>query len=496
MISIKSNTSFFIVLSFFFVLSGCKSNKSDATGWNYNDEKWGGFSVTDDPGQVTGPNLVPIEGGTFVMGITEQDVMYEYNNVPRRVTVRSFYMDETEVANVHYREYVYWTNRVFGQDNKQIVQAILPDTLVWREELGYNEPYVEYYFRHPSYDFYPVVGVNWIQANDYCKWRSDRVNEMMLVEDGYMELSTDQVNEENFTTEAYLAGQYDVVIKDQKKDNNPDGEGERGITMSDGILLPNYRLPTEAEWEFAALALIGTVSHEGEEVVENRRIYPWDGTTLRYQKRNGWQGDFLANFKRGRGDNMGLAGALNDNAEVTAPVRSNMPNDFGLFNMAGNVSEWVLDVFRPLTFSDAEDFNPYRGNIFTELEKDEEGNILPKDSTGRLRRKIQDAEDVADRRNYRTPYAINYQDGDTLSETNYNYGVTSLISDKARVYKGGSWNDRAYWLSPGARRYLNEDQASSEIGFRCAMDKMGSFGGNEFKEGQKKAKENKRLRDY
>ena len=89
-------------------------------------------------------------------------------------------------------------------------------------------------------------------------------------------------------------------------------------------------------------------------------------------------------------------------------------------------------------------------------------------------------------------------DGDTASnsEIEYGYGVSTLISDKARVYKGGSWNDRAFWLSPGTRRYLNEDQASSEIGFRCAMSKMGSFGGQEFKEGGKQKKKNAKKRKY
>lgn len=479
----------------FLVLSGCSNkNKSDITGWNYNDPKWGGYTVTPESEQITGPNLVPIEGGAFTMGVTEEDVMFEYNNIPRKVTVRSFYIDETEVANVHYREYTYWINRVFGENNKQIARAALPDTLVWREELAYNEPYVEYYFRHPSYNFYPVVGVSWLQANDFCKWRSDRVNEMLMVKDGYIDMTVDQKDENNFTTEAYMAGQYEPAIKNSKKSNNPDEEGTRSLGMSDGVILPNYRLPTEAEWEYAALALVGNLPMEGEELITDRRIYPWDGATTRYQKRNASQGSFLANFKRGAGDMMGIAGALNDNAAVTAPVRSNMPNDFGLFNMAGNVSEWVQDVYRQMTFADAEDFNPFRGNLFQELARDESGELLPKDSTGRLIRVIQNQDDVANRRNYRSPYAIDYGDGDTLSEVEYLYGVTSLISDKARVYKGGSWNDRAYWLSPGTRRYLNEDMSSSTIGFRCAMDQMGSQSGNEFKESKRAAKDNARSR--
>jgi sulfatase modifying factor 1 len=86
----------------------------------------------------------------------------------------------------------------------------LPDTLVWRDELAYNEPYVEYYYRHPSFDNYPVVGVSWLQANDFAKWRSDRVNEQVLATKGIIKLDpASDVDDNNFNTQAYLAGQYE-----------------------------------------------------------------------------------------------------------------------------------------------------------------------------------------------------------------------------------------------------------------------------------------------
>ena len=81
---------------------------------------------------------------------------------------------------------------------------------------------------------------------------------------------------------------------------------------------------------------------------------------------------------------------------------------------------------------------------------------------------------LKDRRNYQKAYAIDYMDGDSTSGVGYGYGVTTLISDKSRVVKGGSWNDRPYWLSPGSRRYLEEEQSSSTIGFRCAMTHYGA----------------------
>lgn len=166
----------------------------------------------DYEGQMTGPNLVLIEGGTFAMGLTEEDATYEWNNIPRRVTVSSFYMDETEVANIDYREYLHWIKRVY-KSYPEVYQKALPDTLVWREELAFNEPYVETYFRFPSFDDYPVVGVSWVQATEFSKWRTDRVNEMLLIEKGIINPNPQQTDSDNFNTKAYLSNQYQPSVR-------------------------------------------------------------------------------------------------------------------------------------------------------------------------------------------------------------------------------------------------------------------------------------------
>lgn len=480
---------------------GKKSESSTSTGWKYNDQKWGGFEKTDYEGQATGPNLVLVEGGTFTMGLTDQDVTYEWNNVPRRVTVASFYMDETEVRNIDYQEYLYWISRVYGETYPEVWKRALPDTMVWREELAYNEPMVENYFRAPDYYEYPIVGVNWFQANDYCKWRTDRVNEMILIKRGIIDPSTDQKNENSYNTEAYLVGQYTPSVRKNLPDRRTGGE--RPVRMEDGILLPDYRLPTESEWEYAALGLIGNQATSKDELITDRRIYPWDGNTVRYQKRNKYQGKMLANFKRSNGDYGGMAGALNDKAFYTAEVRSGFPNDYGLYNMAGNVSEWTADLFRPMTSADLvdaenHDLNPYRGNIFMTKRLDPEtGAPVQKDSLGHLFYDMVDTTSTALRDNYKRPEVYNFLDGDKESQVEYFYGKSTLISDSSRVIKGGSWADRAFWLSPGTRRYLRETKASKTVGFRCAMIRKGAVTGNGDKDGNHfKTKMKKQKRRY
>ncbi|MCI5057138.1 MAG: SUMF1/EgtB/PvdO family nonheme iron enzyme, partial [Flavobacteriales bacterium] len=202
--------SFFLLFFAALIIgSSCNKERSSTTGWAYNDPRNGGFEKAPYENQETGPNLVFIEGGTFTMGRIEQDVMYDWDNIPRRATVSSFYMDETEISNFQWCEYLYWLSRVFSVDYPEVYKKALPDTLVWRDKLAYNDPYVEYYLRHPAYRDYPVVGINWLQAVDFCAWRTDRVNEFILIREGILEHYVNQVNEDNFNTDAYLFGQYE-----------------------------------------------------------------------------------------------------------------------------------------------------------------------------------------------------------------------------------------------------------------------------------------------
>lgn len=475
-------------------LTGCSKNANDnysrTTGWAYNDKTGTGFAVKHNFESAAPSGMVAIEGGSFTIGEKGEFITAQRDNRPRRVTVSSFYMDQYEIRNIDWREYTNWMKVVFGRTAPKLVAKSQPDFKCWREELAYNEPYLENYFTHPAFDQYPIVGVTWEQAMDYCTWRTDRVNELALVDAGIIapadfsklqKMSHDSIASSFvFNTQKYLTQpNYNPTPgKQSKKDLF---NAVRKVDMSDGILVPNFRLPTEAEWEFAAYAIVA--GKDG--MVPEGKLYPWSG----YQVRNPSKkqlGQMQANFIRGRGDLMGTSGSLNDRATITAPVNWYVPNDFGLYNMAGNVNEWVLDVYRSTSYNDMAEYNPFRGNEYSSQivqRLDSTGhNIFKIDSLGRVAVTIKAKDDVR-----------NYKDGDPMSQLDFQLSDTTgldallkrksdptdvlrpKISDKTRVYKGGSWKDRIYWLNPSTRRYLDQDKSANDIGFRCAMNMTGNI---------------------
>ena len=218
--------------------------------------------------------------------------------------------------------------------------SIYPDTTVWIKDFkySYNESMFNEYFHHPAYADYPVVGVSWKQAKAFANWRTKYRND-------------------------YLRGEKNKTIVGQ------------------------FRLPTEAEWEYAARG------------GKQSAIYPWGGPYLVDNR-----GNFLANFKPKRGDYAA------DNIVYTAEVDSYEPNDFGLYNMSGNVAEWTS--------------SPY----------------------------------------YNESYEFN---------TTFNPDVY-MPGNERKVVRGGSWKDVAYFLKVGSRDYEYADSAKSYIGLRLVRDYLGS----------------------
>ena len=240
----------------------------------------------------------------------------------------------------------------------------------------------------------------------------------------------------------------------------------------------------------------------------------------------------MANFKQGKGDYGGIAGWSDDGADITNAVKSYDPNDFGLYDMAGNVAEWVADVYRPIIDDEFNDFNYYRGNVYTKNAINEDGTVkvvtsdeivydtlsngkvVARNLPGEILQVPVDENETYLRTNFDKSDEINFRDGDKRSSSKFesfddedeesgksstremynspkhnisrdslgnivreydkSNNRTSLINDEVRVYKGGSWKDREYWLDPAQRRYFPQDMATDYIGFRCAMSRVGS----------------------
>jgi gliding motility-associated lipoprotein GldK len=399
--------------------------------------------------------MVFIPQGSFTMGTGEQDITYAFIQEPKTVSVSSFYMDETEITNDEYRQFVYWVRdsialRILGdirpdeflvQENPKTGEIYDPPLLNWEAEIDWEsdeqdvrdaleEMYIpehERYFRKKELDsrklFYEYYWIDYVAASakDWTEEantenaafanrpqgmrdrsvyvRKELINvypdTLCWIYD-YTYSFNDPLTQSYFYHPAYNF--YPVVGVSWKQArafciwrtqlmNNSVDAGKGDATIVD------FRLPTETEWEWAARGGY------------NSNPYPWGGPYTRNER-----GCFLANFKPLRGN------YIDDGGIRTVIVAHYPPNDFGLYDIAGNVSEWTMTAYDPSTYNFTWDMNP------------------------------------------------NYT---------YNAKEDDPPAMKRKVVRGGSWKDIAYYMQVSTRDYEYQDTAKSYLGFRCILPYLG-----------------------
>lgn len=498
--------------------------ESETTGWDYNDPKNGGFQKVPFAEQETGPGLILIEGGTFDFYLDQDS---ELISEVVKTEVRSFYLDESEVSNGDWLQYMEWTNKVFDDEYMYLKLKLLPDTNVWHGQVDEAGFYSANYLRHPSYANYPVVGVSWVQASDYCLWRTDRVNEYILIREEIIKGDYEKGGEP-FTTQGYFSGQYDE--SDEKLlDLDPSNGGfdpmtgrfkskdmaTRIVRMEDGILLPRYRLPTELEWEYVANSKTSS-----QKVCKDLPFRKYNQKVAKVP--------FLLEQE------ISNEYFLDPATFPLAPIYSGCPNDYGIYNMAGNVSEWVdqQDIERnrnnlSFIFTNRKevdynisliytDFFGFKGKmnlsyadtiaadmIHMMMEELEAIVVLNRD------KKFEEAqenikyfieftyEDVIARSwdyydtswqqkidpfmqdftdnitRYEIPSSVQYYYSDARYNKWYFDSIQGLGLSDSYIFKGMNWSDD-HLIPSSYRRKMDKDSASALVGFRCAMDRFGS----------------------
>jgi len=390
------------------ILTSCGRENSGQLVGASDRPGWGGINPY---------GMVYVPSGTLHIGQSDQDVFNTYAQRPKSVSIIGFYMDETEITNNEYRQYIQWVK-------DSIAHTILGDFfeddygneyIDWEYEIDWqDETLDEMYYqgdmaikgreldvRQLNYEY---KWIDWQEAarQGYSGNRASLINkdEVNVYPDtlcwirDFAYSYNEPYARNYFSHPAY--DDYPVVGISWKQAkafcdwrtliwNKSKGEGEPNTEV--------FRLPTESEWEYAARG--------GRDLAP----YPWGG----YYTRNA-KGCLLANFKPGRGN------YPEDGGMATVKVDAYFPNDFGLYNMAGNVSEWTETAYFPNAYNNVHDLNP---DIKYDAKDDE-------------------------------PRAY-----------------------KRKVIRGGSWKDISYFLQTGTRHWEYQDTTKSYIGFRCALTFMG-----------------------
>jgi hypothetical protein len=372
--------------------------------------------------------------------------------------IPSFYISVCEEPNINYITYLYWLNTVYGADYPNIVKEAMPHDNYKKKINNSSDPYFTAYFTNPLYAYYPIVNLDFKQIQRYLAWKTDRLNEAILIKTKYLQFNTNQVNEASFNTESYLNGQYHY------KSSHPDicstTINDR-ILLGDGALFMGYRLPTESEWK-----------HSNKNKFRNKKLKR--ETSLHSKKLNFGKGYFLkpwqSQFNSTRDTEFNsqsfgirlkqyffdLTFLENSKATIQKPdsgyisIMNYSSNSNGVINMEGGVKEVLLDTYAKF-YNDDNWLNIMeKGNFKTKKVKqfDDEGYEIEKDSLGYM--------------SYRYVGIDNNGNPIPVAYRNESININRLVI-------GGSYSH------PNSKRdSLPDGNYSDKIGFRCVLPYNGA----------------------